>query len=149
MMILNTLEYDGRIERIDNDDGDRFRQALLAIPETSAFTSIPCGVCPVSNSLSNRTIGMMCIDVQLAYTCNILTVLHCYRFSQSVHLMDQSPLPPVSTTSSGLTSDWPDGKLPCISITGAVVVTGATCGQRVTFIMIHEVCLLVESSTHL
>lgn len=47
MMILNTLEYDGRIERIDNDDGDRFRQALLAIPETSAFTSIPCGVCPV------------------------------------------------------------------------------------------------------
>ena len=46
-MILSTLEYDGRIERIDDDDGDRFRQALLAIPETSAFTSIPCGVCPV------------------------------------------------------------------------------------------------------
>ncbi len=48
MMILNTLEYDGRIERIDQDGEDRFRQALLAIPETSAFTSIPCGVCPVS-----------------------------------------------------------------------------------------------------
>ncbi len=48
-MILNTLEYDGQIEKIDSPDGeDRFRQALLAIPETSAFTSIPCGVCPVS-----------------------------------------------------------------------------------------------------
>ena len=49
MMILNTLEYDGQIEKIDSPDGeDRFRQALLAIPETSAFTSIPCGVCSVS-----------------------------------------------------------------------------------------------------
>lgn len=48
MSILNTLEFDGRIERIDVDGEDRFRQALLAIPETSAFTSIPCGVCPVS-----------------------------------------------------------------------------------------------------
>ena len=48
MMILETLEFDGRIDRIDNDDGDSFRQAMLAIPETSAFTSIPCGVCPVS-----------------------------------------------------------------------------------------------------
>lgn len=49
MSILNTLEFDGRIERIDVDGEDRFRQALLAIPETSAFTSIPCGVCPVSD----------------------------------------------------------------------------------------------------
>ena len=50
MMILETLEFDGRIDRIDNDDGDSFRQAMLAIPKTSAFTSIPCGVCPVSLS---------------------------------------------------------------------------------------------------
>lgn len=48
MMILETLEFDGRIDRIDNGDGDSFRQAMLATPETSAFTSIPCGVCPVS-----------------------------------------------------------------------------------------------------
>lgn len=48
MMILETLEFDGRVDRIDNDDGDSFRQAMLAIPQTSAFTSIPCGVCPVS-----------------------------------------------------------------------------------------------------
>ncbi|KAL3142603.1 hypothetical protein ABBQ38_002920 [Trebouxia sp. C0009 RCD-2024] len=47
MMILETLEFDGRVDRIDNDDGDSFRQAMLAIPQTSAFTSIPCGVCPV------------------------------------------------------------------------------------------------------
>ena len=53
MMILETLEFDGRIDRIDNEDGDSFRQAMLAIPETSAFTSIPCGVCPVSLALQS------------------------------------------------------------------------------------------------
>ena len=53
MMILETLEFDGRIDRIDNEDGDSFRQAMLAIPETSAFTSIPCGVCPVSPALQS------------------------------------------------------------------------------------------------
>lgn len=54
MMILETLEFDGRIDRIDNEDGDSFRQAMLAIPETSAFTSIPCGVCPVSLALQSN-----------------------------------------------------------------------------------------------
>jgi len=60
MMILNTLEYDGQIEKIDSPDGeDRFRQALLAIPETSAFTSIPCGVCPVSFYAKPSTLGIL------------------------------------------------------------------------------------------
>ena len=60
MMILNTLEYDGQIEKIDSPDGeDRFRQALLAIPETSAFTSIPCGVCPVSFHANPCTLGIL------------------------------------------------------------------------------------------
>ncbi len=60
MMILNTLEYDGQIEKIDSPDGeDRFRQALLAIPETSAFTSIPCGVCPVSLYAKPSTLGIL------------------------------------------------------------------------------------------
>lgn len=49
MMILNTLEYDGLIERVAGEDEERFRQALLTIPDTSAFTSVPCGVCPVSS----------------------------------------------------------------------------------------------------
>ena len=47
MMILNTLEYDGLIDRVDQDGEDHFRQALLAMPEAPALTSIPCGVCPV------------------------------------------------------------------------------------------------------
>lgn len=60
MMILNTLEYDGQIEKIDSPDGeDRFRQALLAIPESSAFTSIPCGVCPVSFHAKPSTLGIL------------------------------------------------------------------------------------------
>lgn len=49
LQILTSLEFDGAIERFDGDEGDCFRQALLAIPEQSAFTSIPCGVCPVFN----------------------------------------------------------------------------------------------------
>ena len=53
MMILNTLEYDGQIEKVAAEDGEKFRQALLAIPDTSAFTSIPCGVCPVSLTSSH------------------------------------------------------------------------------------------------
>ena len=66
MMILETLEFDGRIDRIDNEDGDSFRQAMLAIPETSAFTSIPCGVCPVSLALHLQFLAMA---VALSWDC--------------------------------------------------------------------------------
>lgn len=65
MMILETLEFDGRVDRIDTEDGDSFRQAMLAIPETSAFTSIPCGVCPVSPAFASEQLCMM----QLLLTC--------------------------------------------------------------------------------
>ncbi|KAL4425784.1 hypothetical protein ABPG75_009800 [Micractinium tetrahymenae] len=49
--IINTLDYDGKIEGVDlDDDGvEHYRLALMKIPETTAFTSIPCGVCPVFN----------------------------------------------------------------------------------------------------
>lgn len=60
MQILETLEFDGRVDRIDNDDGDSFRQAMLAIPETSAFTSIPCGVCPVSSTFCAERFASAC-----------------------------------------------------------------------------------------
>lgn len=74
MMILETLEFDGRIDRIDNEDGDSFRQAMLAIPETSAFTSIPCGVCPVSLALQSNC-------------CSWLWHLRCHcHVSLKVHL---------------------------------------------------------------
>jgi len=39
-----------RIEEVyDEADGDkcRFRTAVLAVPETTALTAIPCGLCPV------------------------------------------------------------------------------------------------------
>ncbi|PSC67959.1 DNA-directed RNA polymerase III subunit RPC6 [Micractinium conductrix] len=46
--IINTLEYDGKIEQIEEDDGDRhYRMMLMRIPESTPLTSIPCGVCPV------------------------------------------------------------------------------------------------------
>lgn len=47
--ILQTLVYDGRLDSVDDgdDDDDKFRPALHSIPQTSALTSVPCGVCPV------------------------------------------------------------------------------------------------------
>lgn len=51
LRIINTLENDVKIEeRWDEDDGiTHYRLPLMRIPETTAFTSIPCGVCPVFN----------------------------------------------------------------------------------------------------
>eukprot|EP00877_Chromochloris_zofingiensis_P008174 jgi/Chrzof1/360/Cz01g13030.t1 len=48
-MILDTLIYDGRIDQVESpdDDDDHYRPAVLAIPDTTPYTSIPCGVCPV------------------------------------------------------------------------------------------------------
>ena len=74
MMILNTLEYDGQIERVAAEDGECFRRALLAIPDTSAFTSVPCGVCPVS----------MCSRP------TILCTLHLANMSLSLEIMSLS-----------------------------------------------------------
>ncbi|KAL4445817.1 hypothetical protein ABPG77_009016 [Micractinium sp. CCAP 211/92] len=49
--IISTLDYDGKIEGVDPDDDgiEHYRLALMKTPETTAFTSIPCGVCPVFN----------------------------------------------------------------------------------------------------
>jgi DNA-directed RNA polymerase III subunit RPC6 len=74
LQIVNTLVYDGKVDaheevvpdpdaeedgeelhRSDEDDEDDLEEnvvvvyapASLPIPETSAFTSVPCGVCPV------------------------------------------------------------------------------------------------------
>mmetsp|Transcript_8850 Transcript_8850/g.25517 ORF Transcript_8850/g.25517 Transcript_8850/m.25517 type:complete len:282 (-) Transcript_8850:212-1057(-) len=48
LSVVNTLVYDGRVETVDDEeDVEHFRPAMLAIPKQSAFTSMPCGVCPV------------------------------------------------------------------------------------------------------
>lgn len=51
LRIVNTLDFDGKIEGMeDPDDGlAHYRLPLMRIPETTPFTSIPCGVCPVLN----------------------------------------------------------------------------------------------------
>ena len=49
LSIVNTLLFDGRVTAVeDEEDVDHFRPAILSIPKSSAFTSMPCGVCPVS-----------------------------------------------------------------------------------------------------
>ena len=62
LQIVNTLVYDGKVDAIeefgdeeydpDGDDWDGdvlvvYTPASLPIPESSAFTAVPCGVCPV------------------------------------------------------------------------------------------------------
>ncbi|CAL5219533.1 g1384 [Coccomyxa viridis] len=46
--ILRTLLYDGYIESMDRDGEDVYRPCKDCAPDTTAFTAIPCGVCPVS-----------------------------------------------------------------------------------------------------
>lgn len=38
-----------RVEELDDgDDGtERYRPAVVAVPTSTAYTTIPCGVCPV------------------------------------------------------------------------------------------------------
>ncbi|KAF6256768.1 RNA polymerase Rpc34 subunit-domain-containing protein [Scenedesmus sp. NREL 46B-D3] len=50
LTIMETLIADGRIESIESaDEGEpeRYRTAVLAVPASTPFTAIPCGVCPV------------------------------------------------------------------------------------------------------
>jgi len=64
LQIVNTLVYDGKIDAIEDESQDDgmasvtdedskpptyYSKALLAIPEHSPFTDVPCGVCPVIN----------------------------------------------------------------------------------------------------
>ena len=46
--ILRTLLYDGALERRERGGEEVFQAARDTAPETTAFTAIPCGVCPVS-----------------------------------------------------------------------------------------------------
>ena len=46
-MVVSTLDYDGLVETIEVEDGERYRRSLHDVPESSAFTDMPCGVCPV------------------------------------------------------------------------------------------------------
>lgn len=49
--IVRTLVYDNRVSEVepdnDNDDQDHYRPVVMGVPETTALTSLPCGVCPV------------------------------------------------------------------------------------------------------
>lgn len=52
LQVVNTLVFDGMIDAVeeltvDNDEEVFYVSTTLKIPERSAFTSIPCGVCPV------------------------------------------------------------------------------------------------------
>lgn len=52
--ILRTLVYDGHVESLDRGGEELFRLCKDCAPETTAFTAIPCGVCPVSAAPQQR-----------------------------------------------------------------------------------------------
>ena len=63
LQIVNTLVYDGKVDEIKDESQDDgmgkadedfqpitfYTRAALPVPESNAYTDIPCGVCPVIN----------------------------------------------------------------------------------------------------
>ena len=47
-MILNTLIYDGKVERTITSDGNKLYRAVEQLVESSGLVESPCCVCPVS-----------------------------------------------------------------------------------------------------
>lgn len=46
-MILNTLVYDGKVERILSPDGNNLYRAIQPLLNPPGLIKTPCGVCPV------------------------------------------------------------------------------------------------------
>lgn len=46
-MILNTLVYDGKVERILAGDGSNLYRAIQPLVTSPGLIRTPCGVCPV------------------------------------------------------------------------------------------------------
>lgn len=46
-MILNTLVYDGKVERILAGDGSNLYRAIQPLLNSSGLIRTPCGLCPV------------------------------------------------------------------------------------------------------
>ncbi|ODM99489.1 DNA-directed RNA polymerase III subunit RPC6 [Orchesella cincta] len=51
--ILNTLIYDGKVERVFKEDKKMFI-AIDSYVDTAGYTQVPCGVCPVAEHCSER-----------------------------------------------------------------------------------------------
>jgi len=49
--ILDTLLYDGKVERWIRGDNDRWYRAVESLLPAPSIVRIPCGVCPVSRSV--------------------------------------------------------------------------------------------------
>lgn len=46
-MILNTLVYDGKVERILAGDGSNLYRAIQPLVTSPGLITTPCGLCPV------------------------------------------------------------------------------------------------------
>ena len=47
MQIVRTLHYDGVLEVVPGEHVETWKIAGYQVPNETAFTSFPCGVCPV------------------------------------------------------------------------------------------------------
>lgn len=47
-MILNTLVYDGKVEKTLSGDGNNLYRAVQPLLNSPGLIRTPCGICPVS-----------------------------------------------------------------------------------------------------
>lgn len=47
-MILDTLVYDGKVERVTSMDGGNLYRAIDSLLPPPGIVRMPCGICPVS-----------------------------------------------------------------------------------------------------
>jgi DNA-directed RNA polymerase III subunit RPC6 len=51
-MILNTLIYDGKVEKTIASDGSNLYRAIRPLLDSSGLVKSPCGICPVSYNMN-------------------------------------------------------------------------------------------------
>jgi len=83
LCIIRTLEFDGLVESFTSEDGEVYRPAKHRVPKTSAFTTIPCGVCPVKLLTHCNVRLAMCVNGGFCF-CNYSSYVSDVQVHQCV-----------------------------------------------------------------
>lgn len=66
-MILNTLVYDGKVERILAGDGSNLYRAIQPLVTSPGLIRTPCGLCPVRRIANKLSIKTFIKDLSISY----------------------------------------------------------------------------------
>ncbi len=74
--IVDTLVYDGKLERSVAVDDDRVKlyRAVTSLVESTALMSLPCGVCPVRTCV---TVTVTWSTALISLPCGVCSVRNC------------------------------------------------------------------------